>query len=141
MFSTLEDGRGGWSDMLAIHSAPSLFGPWTPHRDVPVLVDAGVARSAGRLFERDGRLFRPVQDCSGIYGGGVDVVEVTRLDEDAYEQIVRTRLRPGRAWPGRRLHTVNRCGRLELIDGAVLRPKWDPLDRLVAPFFEPRGPA
>ena len=138
MFSTLEDGRGGWSDMLAIHSAPSLVGPWRPHRDVPVMIDVAAARSAGRPFVRDGRLHRPVQDCSAIYGGGIDVVEVTRLDDEGYEQEVRLRLRPNPAWPGRRLHTVNRVGRLELIDGAVPRPKWDVIDRLVAPLWTPR---
>lgn len=132
MFSTLDDGRGGWSDMLAIHSAPSLYGPWTPHRDVPLKVDATAARAAGAPFVRDGRLFRPVQDCGGIYGGGVDVVEVTRLDDETHHEEVRVRLRPGPAWPGRRLHTLNRLGRLEVIDGAVLRPKWDALDRWVA---------
>lgn len=139
MFSTVEDGRGGWSDRLAIHSAPTLFGPWAPHRDLPNLVDAGAARAAGRPFERDGRLFRPVQDCTRVYGGGIDVMEVTRLDDDGFEQVRRARLRPGRAWPGGRLHTLDRLGSLELIDGAVPRPKWDVLDRRVAPFFEPGG--
>lgn len=139
MFSTVTDGCGGWSDMLAIHVAPTLFGPWTPHRDVPVLVDVGAARSAGRPFVRDGRLFRPVQDCSSIYGGAVDIVEVTRLDDEGYEQVVRRRLSPSRAWPGRRLHTLNRLGRLELVDGVVPRPKWDALDRLCAPLWRPRG--
>ncbi len=139
MFSTIEDGRGGWSDMLAIHSAPTLFGPWTAHRDLPNLIDAGAARSAGLPFERDGRLFRPVQVCTANYGGGVDLVEVTRLDEDVYAQEVRLRLRSGPAWPGGRLHTINRSGRLEVIDGVVARPKWGVLDRLVEPLFEPGG--
>jgi hypothetical protein len=26
-------------------------------------------------------------------------------------------------WPGRKLHTLNRCGDLELIDGARIQPK------------------
>ncbi|MCE1237812.1 MAG: hypothetical protein LWW93_15790 [Hyphomicrobiales bacterium] len=140
MFSTIEDGRGGWSDMLAIHSSPTLFGPWTAHRDLPNLIDAGAARSAGLPFERDGRLFRPVQDCTANYGGGVDLVEVTRLDAEGYEQEVRLRLRSGPAWPGGRLHTINRCGRLEVIDGVAARPKWAALDRLVEPLFAPGGP-
>jgi hypothetical protein len=28
-------------------------------------------------------------------------------------------LRPGPLWPGRRLHTLNRAGRLECIDGSA----------------------
>ncbi len=139
MFSTVEDGRGGWSDRLAIHSAPSLFGPWTPHRDVPLLVDAAAARPAGRPFERDGRLFRTVQDCSVVYGGGIDVVEVTRLDDEGYEQKPLRRIRSGPAWPGGRVHTLDRVGRLEVIDGIVPRPRWEPLNRLVEPLFAPGG--
>lgn len=139
MFSTIEDGRGGWSDMLAIHSAPSLFGPWTAHRDLPLLIDAGAARSAGRPFERDGRLFRPVQDCSVVYGGGIGIVEVTRLDDEGYRQVMRHRIRSDRSWPGGRVHTLNRLGRLEVIDGVVARPRWDVLHRMVEPLFEPGG--
>ena len=139
MFSTIEDGRGGWSDMLAIHTAPALLGPWTAHRDVPLAVDAGATRSAGMPFERDGRLFRPVQDCSVVYGGGVALVEVTRLDDEGYEQSVRRRIRRDRSWPGGRMHTLNRLGRLELIDGVTVRPRWDILHRLVEPLFEPGG--
>ncbi len=30
-----------------------------------------------------------------------------------------TVLRPGPLWPGRRLHTLNRAGRLECIDGSA----------------------
>ncbi|MDR3376735.1 MAG: hypothetical protein P4L98_23700 [Ancalomicrobiaceae bacterium] len=137
MFSTIEDGRGGWSDMLAIHSAPTLFGPWTPHRDIPLLVDVGAARPAGRPWMREGRLFRSVQDCTSIYGGGIDIVEVTRLDDEGYEQIVRAKLRSGPAWPGRRLHTLDRVGRLEVIDGVVPHAHWQVINDLIRPSFEP----
>lgn len=123
MFGTLHDGEGGWSDMLVLHSAPSLFGPWTPHPANPVLVDRTSARPAGAFFRRDGRLFRPVQDCTNGYGGELALAEVTRLDDGGYAQVVRDRLAPGPLWPGRKFHTLNRDGRLEVIDGSVYRPK------------------
>ncbi len=123
MFGTVYDGEGGWSDVLAIYSAPSLFGPWTALEANPVLIDRTNARPAGHFFRHDGRLFRPVQDCSGGYGSALAIAEITRLDDGGYDQIVRHRLAPGRHWPGRRLHTLNRLGRLEVIDGSVVRPK------------------
>jgi hypothetical protein len=46
------------------------------------------------------------------------LAEVTTLSEDDFAQEIRTVLRPGRSWPGRRLHTLNRFGRLECIDGS-----------------------
>ena len=141
MFAASEDGRGGWSDMASIRSAPHVLGPWTVHRDDPVFVDARAARSAGQPFHRDGRLFRPVQDCSRVYGEAIHVVEVTRLDEGGYAHEHRFTLRPGRHWPGGRLHTVNRVGTLELIDGVRIRPKWNALDALVEPWFEPGDPS
>lgn len=137
MLGTLHDGEGGWSDVLVVHTAPSLFGPWTPLAENPVLVDRDSARPAGAPFFRDGRLWRPVQDCSAGYGGGLALAEITRLDEGGYTQVVRHRLAPQPRWPGRKLHTLNRLGRLEVIDGSVIRPKWSWLaghvDRACAP--------
>jgi hypothetical protein len=119
MFATVRDGAGSSSDMLMIHQAPDLLGPWRPHPRNPVLVDGAAARPAGRFVLRDGRLWRPVQDCQSLYGAALGLVEVTRLDEDGFEQVVRATIGSGPAWSGRRLHTLNRDGRLEVIDGSA----------------------
>ncbi len=141
MLGTEHDGEGGWSDVLAIHSAPSLFGPWTAHATNPVLIDRTSARPAGAVFRRDGRLFRPVQDCSDGYGAALAIAEITRLDDEGFAQVVRHRLAPGPRWPGRKFHTVNRAGRLEVIDGSVVRPKWSRLAGLVERAATPGGAA
>lgn len=119
MFATLGSGAGSQSDVLAIFVAPALTGPWRPHRANPVLVSGDAARPAGAFVMRDGRLFRPVQDCALRYGAALGLAEVTRLDEDGFAQVVRHAIAPGGAWPGRRLHTLNRDGRLEVIDGSA----------------------
>jgi len=41
------------------------------------------------------------------------------LDDEGFAQQVETLLRPGPLWPGRRLHTLNRAGVLECIDGSA----------------------
>ncbi|WP_296604753.1 hypothetical protein [Nocardioides sp.] len=112
--------RGGsCSDALHLWHAPTLRGPWQPHRRNPVLVDIASARPAGRPEVHDGRLLRPAQDGSRRYGGGLTVAEVVELSPDAFAQRVVARVGPGPAWPGHCLHTVNRAGRLEVIDGSA----------------------
>ena len=123
MFAATRDGAGSWSDMLSLFSAPDLRGPWTPHPANPVLVDQASARPAGAMVVRDGKLWRPVQDCTFGYGTGIGLAEVTRLDREGFEQNVQAVLRADPKWPGRRFHTLNRAGRIECIDGAAHSPR------------------
>jgi hypothetical protein len=64
-----------------------------------------------------------VQDCSHGYGSALGLAEITELSPTSFKQAVRHTLRPGGRWPGRKLHTLNRCGRLEVIDGTRVQPK------------------
>lgn len=131
MTSVVRDGYGGYSDTLAIHHAPSLFGPWEAHELSPVLVDSRVARPAGAVVSHNGALLRPVQDCSSGYGKKLAIMRIDALDPRTFRQTLVAHLGPGRHWPGGRLHTLNRFGRLEVIDGAILTPKYMPLRRAV----------
>jgi hypothetical protein len=132
MLASVWDGEGSWSDTLSIFSATDLFGPWEPHAANPVLVDQASARSAGNIVERHGRLWRPVQDLTNGPGTGIGLAEIIRLDQEKYEQKVRAVLRAPQDWPGRRLHTLNRAGRLECIDAAAHSPR----SRLLARTLE-----
>jgi hypothetical protein len=123
LFGVQWDGAGGYSDMLAIYYAEDLFGPWRPHAGNPVLVDRSTARPAGNFVQRNGRLWRPVQDCAAGYGAALALVEVTDLTPNSFSQVVHKVLRPGEFWPGRKLHTLNRSGSLEVIDGSRIQPK------------------
>jgi hypothetical protein len=123
MFAATRDGAGSWSDTLSIFSASDLHGAWHPHPLNPVLVDRASARPAGAMLVRNGRLYRPVQDCTHGYGTGIGLAEVVHLDHDGFEQKVHTVLRPDPQWPGRRLHTLNRAGWLECIDGSAYSPR------------------
>jgi hypothetical protein len=117
--------RGGsCSDALHLWYAESLRGPWRPHEGNPVVLDISSARPAGRVVRRGGRLLRPAQDGAGGYGSAVTLTEIVRLDPSAYEQRVVARLASGDRWAGRRLHTLNRAGRLEVIDGSARSPRF-----------------
>jgi hypothetical protein len=123
LFGAWRDGAGGYSDTLAIFYAHDLAGPWLPHASNPVMMDRASTRPAGNFVTINGALWRPVQDCAGGYGTGLGLAEILELSPTTFRQVVRHRLRPGPAWPGRKLHTLNRCGRLEVIDGARIQPK------------------
>ena len=130
MFATVRDaplgaalGSGSYSDALHLWSAPDFRGPWTPHAHNPVLVDVASARPAGRIVARGGALIRPIQDCTEGYGRALALARIDRLDADGYAQTVETRLTAGPAWPGTRLHTLNRSATLECIDGSARSPR------------------
>lgn len=123
LFGAWRDGTGGYSDSLAIYYAEHLLGPWLPHASNPVLIDRASTRPAGNFVTINDKLWRPVQDCADGYGAALALAEVVELSPTTFKQIVRHSLRPGPAWPGRKLHTLNRCGQLEVIDGSRVQPK------------------
>jgi hypothetical protein len=58
-----------------------------PHPLNPVVIDTTTARGGGRVFEHDGKLYRTSQDNShGLYGFGLNLMEITRLDETGYAE-------------------------------------------------------
>ncbi len=67
-------------------SSERLEGPWTPHPCNPVTMSVRNCRSAGNLFWKGGRLFRPAQDCSVRYGYAITLNEVTKLTPTEFKE-------------------------------------------------------
>ena len=72
-------------ELFAFHS-DSPFGPWLPHSQNPIVSDVCSARPAGRIFEQDGQLIRPSQDCSVRYGHKVKLNRIDVLTETEYRE-------------------------------------------------------
>lgn len=138
MTSVVRDGVGGYSDTLAIHHAPTLFGPWREHAQRTALVDSRFARPAGGVINLNGALWRPVQDCSTGYGKRIVIMRIDALDAERFRQTPAMFVEPGRHWPGTRLHTLNRHGCLECIDGAIFTPKNLALRRMTHKLIDAR---
>ena len=139
MFAVTREGTGGYSDTLCLYKADSLFGPWKPHKKNPVLVDHETARPAGNSVMYEEALWRPVQNCKGGYGTGLGLAKITKLDDEGFEQEIKEVIYPGKpTWPGHKLHSFNRAGRLEVIDGCIYRPKLKWLAKLVDRYYRPR---
>ena len=116
LFATVaEDGLSDW-DALHVYAADDLRGPWRAHPANPVLIDAASARPAGPLFQRGGELWRPAQDCSQGYGGGLTLCRVDRLDESEFRQTQMARLKPSRSWRAHGAHTLHHAAGVEVID-------------------------
>ncbi|HLF72552.1 MAG TPA: hypothetical protein VI759_10415, partial [Dehalococcoidia bacterium] len=105
-------GRRGDADAsLELYHAATLDGPFVAHATNPVKLDAASARPAGALFEHEGRLYRPSQDCSRTYGGAVVVNEVLELSTAAYRERPVSRVEPDPSWPyNAGLHTLSAFG-------------------------------
>jgi hypothetical protein len=108
----------GDHDNLCLLHAASIHGPWTPHARWPVRIDIRGARPAGMVFNIDGRLFRPGQDCASTYGAAVAIHEVSRLTETDFHESLVTILRPDSSGPfPHGLHTLVHDGEKFWVDG------------------------
>jgi hypothetical protein len=94
-----------------------LIGPWVPHAQNPILVDRRRARPGGAFARIGTELILPVQDGTDGYGGGLGLSRIARLDENVVELSDPTPITAPGDFPYPKIHTLNRAGRLEVIDG------------------------
>lgn len=108
---------GQYVHLFAWH-APGLGGPWEPHAGNPIKSDIRSARPAGTPFVHRGVLYRPAQNCSRTYGGGITLNRVLRLtpEEFAEEPAASIEPLPDGPFPDG-LHTISAVGDMTLIDG------------------------
>ncbi len=86
--NSCHDSFGDFSSELSLYrvDGPEL-NRVVPHPLNPVVVGSDCARSAGRVFHKDGRLYRLSQDNSGdVYGYGLNLMEITELTDTGYAE-------------------------------------------------------
>lgn len=111
------DARAG---CLFLFYSESLTGDWKFHPANPISTDIRNNRGAGRMLQVDGRLFRPSQSCSPIYGYSFSFNEVTELSTQRYAEKTLQTIEPwGKLCA---IHTYSRADNVELIDGATMTP-------------------
>ncbi len=124
LFATARDGFGSTSDTLVVFQATCLLGPWRPHRLNPILIDRRRARPGGACHkDAGGRILLPVQDGTLGYGGGLGIAQLLALDGETVLFGAPRAIVTDGDWPHPRIHTLNRSGPLEVIDGIALMPK------------------
>ena len=123
MFANAASSGEEINDELHLFSAEKLLGEWKPHPKNPVKSDVRSSRPAGRLFWDGNRLFRPGQICTPLYGSGIALHRVTRLNHDEYCEVEESRIVPKDART-LGIHTLNRAGDLTVTDAFERRPRF-----------------
>ncbi|WP_425351055.1 glucosamine inositolphosphorylceramide transferase family protein [Mesorhizobium sanjuanii] len=111
-------GHGSASDTMVVYSAPSLRGPWTAHALNPIAVDHSATRPGGAFIRQGDALVLPVQNGSRAYGGGLGLMRLERLDDFDVRFTPPRPIEPGTAWARAGIHTLNRAGKVEVVDSA-----------------------
>jgi hypothetical protein len=99
--------------MTFISFTPAVFlGPYTEHPASPVVKgDKARGRNAGVLFEVDDALYRPVQDCSRMYGKQVRLMKIEELSVTGYRETEIDHspilAGSGKGWNQKKMHTFN----------------------------------
>jgi hypothetical protein len=126
LFSNNILNAGGNSyDELFLHYSDSLFsGRWTAHPANPIVSDIKRARPAGKIFEKNGKIYRPSQDCSRSYGYGLRLNEIVVINENEYKEIEVDTAFPEWDHDVRALHTLNHEEDLTVIDAINNRCKF-----------------
>lgn len=119
LFFTLSQYRGQALQELHLAFSDHLLGPWQLHPKNPVKTDRSSARPGGTPFFHDGYLFRPAQDCSKTYGGGVAINKILTLNPyEFYEETIKTILPIADSPYTHGLHTLSCSGnQFTLLDG------------------------
>lgn len=117
LFATDTEGHGSTSDMLVVLYADSLQGPWIEHPANPIIIDRASARPGGAFIQNKEGTFLPVQDGTLEYGGGLGLAKLTRLTKSEVRLERPAAISANDSWPYPKIHTLNRSGALEVIDG------------------------
>ena len=120
-FVTLQELRGSGSQLWLFY-ATALTGEWTPHPCNPISTDVRNSRGAGAIFQNDGKLFRPSQDCSKHYGYSFTLNQIVVLDRYQYQEKPYVTANPEWAQGLLATHTYSHFGQREIIDGCVPLP-------------------
>ena len=99
-----------YSDNLVSHN-------WNSHPLNPIISDVRGARPAGKILERNGKLYRPSQCCSPWYGYGIKLNEIVVLTENNYLEREIAFIEPKWDKKLNGVHTLCHENRLTMIDG------------------------
>jgi len=119
MFTTI-DQTGGISgcstELFLFFSDDPIRGEWISHPLNPVISDESKARCAGKLFIENGKIYRPSQDCSVRYGRGLNINQVTKLNDHEYNEVLINEIKPDWDPKLKGVHTINSDNALTIID-------------------------
>ncbi len=95
-----------------LFTSDDILGPYKEHPDSPIVMNnKAVGRNAGKIFSYKGNTYRPVQDCSELYGKQVRLLRIETLNENDYieneEKNSPVLIPNGDSWYSKKMHTFN----------------------------------
>lgn len=114
-----QDTTSSWDELHLFYSDRPVSTDWVRHPCNPIVSDVRYARPAGKIFEEDGRIYRPSQDSSYRYGYGLNINEIVELTTSVYREIPVRKIEPDWSRSIKGVHTFSRIGDLTVIDGIV----------------------
>ncbi len=106
--------------LLLYYTDHLLSGKWHSHPQNPVATNIANCRPAGRVFEQNGKLYRPAQNNASFqYGYGICINEIEVLTETVYTEKEVFQYLPGVSVPYKAIHTVNKGEMVTVIDAIV----------------------
>lgn len=125
LFANMVEHKGApsWDELFLFYSDKLFSTDWTPHPLNPIVSDVKSARPSGRIFRKNGSIYRPSQNCSPHYGYGFNLCEIVVLNEREYRENVVVSVKPD--WDKNivSIHHFTREKNLTLIDGQIRRRK------------------
>src|SRR5436190_10703885 len=121
LFVNMRADGASEDDELHLFSSPAVDGEWRPHPQNPIVSDVRRARCAGRIFELNGALIRPSQDCARTYGHAMTFNRIDVLTATEYAETPVSRMGPTWARGLSATHSYGFDSRFEVVDGS--RPR------------------
>jgi hypothetical protein len=92
------------------------LGSWKQHPSSPIKIDVRGGRSAGKIFEKQGKTYRPAQLGAPKYGYAIQIYQIIKLDENIYEELLVDSILP--KWKSNLVatHTYNQIDGWQFID-------------------------
>lgn len=118
------EGGNTVDTLFLFYSDHPLSEHWIPHPENPIVQDIRSARSAGRIFFRDGNIIRPSQDSSKRYGYALNFNRIIELTETSYTEVQESTFKPPSFSNIIATHTWNEVGGLRSIDAKLWRWKF-----------------
>ncbi len=103
-------------ELYLYYSDSPLSDKWTPHPLNPVVADVRTARSAGRIYESEGNLIRPAQDCSVEYGYRIRLKKIIKMNETEYSETEYDIIEPDYNKNVYGMHTLARHNNFTVLD-------------------------
>jgi hypothetical protein len=117
--------------LYLFHADNPLSTEWQAHPQNPVVARASHARPAGRIFEEAGQLYRPSQNCAGVYGRGLNINLIRQLDVHTYCEETISRCLPEGQHDINGVHTLGLGSVVSVSDAVHVRRRLGILDRWV----------